>query len=160
MIRNLTIVYASSTGHTEFVIDTLMDVLETELKDTRILKQRAELTKPEDLTSADILVLACGSWNTGNVEGQLNPYMFDLLNNRASEIHLAGKPTAAIGLGDDRYYFTARAAEKLTDWIQASQGSILLPPLKIINEPFDQKPKIQVWAKELAVQISKLPLKK
>jgi flavodoxin len=154
------VVYASSTGHTEFVIDELIATLGAELKDSRIVKQRAELTKPEDLMSPDVLVLACGSWNTGNVEGQLNPHMHDLLLTRSPEVTLAGKPVAAIGLGDERYHFTARAAEKLTTWLTAKQGSLLLPTLKVINEPFDQKPKVQAWAKELADKISALPLKK
>lgn len=158
MIRTLSIVYASSTGHTEFVVDTLAAFLEKNA-DLRISRQRAETTKPEDLKKGDILLLACGSWNTGGPEGQMQPHMHDLLTGRAAGVDLSTMPAAAIGLGDDRYFYTARAADKLGDWLKTRNANLLLPPLKIINEPFDQKTKIELWAKELAAAIAKIPAK-
>ncbi len=157
MTRALTIIYTTSSGHTEFVIDSVIDLLTKERKELRITKQRAELTKPEDLTKGDLLLLACGTWNTGNVEGQLQPYMHDLLMNKAAAIELKGMPAAAIGLGDERYHFTAKAAERLNDFLQSHGANVLLPALKIINEPFDQQKKIDAWAKEFSLAISKLP---
>lgn len=159
MTRSISVIYATSTGNTEFVVDVLIESLAKLVKDARIVKQRAELTKAEDLTAADVLVLAAGSWNTANVEGQLQPHMYELLNVRAAATILEGKPAAAIGLGDTRYHFLARAAEKLTDWLKGARATILLPALTIINEPFDQSPKIEAWAGELAEKIAKLPLK-
>ncbi|MSR67350.1 hypothetical protein EXS65_00785 [Candidatus Peribacteria bacterium] len=155
--RTLTLIYATSTGHTEFVVDTLQAALGKILPDLRIIKQRAEVSTSEDLEKSDILLLACGSWNTGNVEGQLQPHMHELLTVRAAEAELKGKPAAAIGLGDDRYYFTARAAEKLTEYLIERQATLLLPTLIIINDPFDQTAKIEAWAKEFATAVSKLP---
>ena len=159
MNRSVTLLYSTSTGHTEFVIDAVIGALGKEMKDLRIIKQRAEVSKPEDLKKADLLLLACGSWNTGNIEGQLQPYMEDLLHVRSSDIDLKGKPSAAIGLGDDRYHFTARAAEKLTDYLTSHGATLLLPTLKIINEPFDQTKKIELWTKEFIAAIDKLPTK-
>ncbi len=157
MNRSLTIIYSTSTGHTEFVIDALIEHVRVKKKDLHIVKQRAEVTKPEDLTKADILLLACGSWNTGNVEGQLQPYMYDLVNGRGQEADLKDKPAAAIGLGDERYHYTARAAEKLTEFLTQKQAKILLPTLKVVNDPFDQATKVLAWADELLKQIDKLP---
>ncbi len=157
MTRTLTLLYSTSTGHTEFVVDTLCGALASIIPDLRIVRQRAEMSTPEDLQKSDILLLACGSWNTNNVEGQLQPHMYDLLTGRAADLDLKGMPAAAIGLGDDRYHFTARAAEKLTEYLTNHHAKILLPTLKIINEPFDQTAKIEAWAKELASAISKLP---
>ena len=156
MNQTLHIVYTTSTGHTEFVIDTLITCLQEASSNLHIVKQRAETTEPEDLKKNDMLLLACGSWNTGNIEGQVQPHMYTLLE-KAKEINLQGLPAAAIGLGDDRYYFTARAAEKLTDFLASHHATLLLPALKIINEPFDQKKKIEAWASELATVIAKLP---
>ncbi len=156
MNRALTIVYASTSGHTEFVVDVLMNALNEE-QQLRIVKQRAETTQPEDMLKADVLLLASSTWNTGNVEGQLNPYMHELLMDRAATLDLAGKPVAAIGLGDERYYFTAKAADRLTDYVRMHQGRLLLPTLKIVNEPYGQEEKVLAWAKELASSISKLP---
>ena len=159
MNRSLSILFTTSSGHTEFVVDTLIDTLQKQSKDLHITKQRAELTKPEDLKKSDILLLACGTWNTGNVEGQLQPYMHDLLMNLCKDIDLTGIAAAAIGLGDERYHFTAKAADRLTDFLKTHNAKMLLPTLKIINEPFDQKKKIDVWAKEFATAIAKLPAK-
>lgn len=156
-MRSLSVIYSTASGHTEFVVDTLVHALGAAHKDLRISKQRAELSKPEDLSKADILVLACGSWNTGNIEGQLSPYMFDLLINRAADVDLQKMPAAAIGLGDERYFYTARAAEKLTEFLTDHHATILLPTLKIINEPFDQVSKIEAWCKELSTKINALP---
>lgn len=157
MTRSLYIVYTTSTGHTEFVIDTLIVALEKGTKDTRIVKQRAERTKPEDLQTADILLMACGSWNTGNVEGQLQPYMHQFVHVTAADVDLTGKPAAAIGLGDERYHYTAKAAEHLTDFLKSHGATLILPALKVINEPYDQEEKINLWATELLKAMDKLP---
>lgn len=157
MTRTLTLIYSTSTGHTEFVVDTLCAALSKLLPDLRILRQRAEMSTESDLRKSDILLLACGSWNTNNVEGQLQPHMHELLTIRAADAVLTDIPAAAIGLGDERYFFTARAAEKLTEYLTAHRATLLLPTLKIVNDPFDQTAKIEVWAKELANAISKLP---
>lgn len=153
MTRTLTIIYATSTGHTEFVIDTVVAALK-DVKDLRVVKQRAETTKPEDLTKNDLLLLACGSWNTGGPEGQMNPWMNDLLMNRASAVDLKGIHAAAIGLGDERYHFTARAADLLTTFLQDHHATLVLPALKIINDPFDQAEKVHAWVQEFTKKLN------
>lgn len=157
MVRTLTVVYTSASGHTEFVVDTIIGVLATELPDLRIVKQRAESTEQADLEKADILLLACGTWNTLGTEGQLSPYMYDLLVVRAPKAKLAGRAAAAVGLGDERYFFTAKAAVHLSEYLKATQATVLLPTLKILNEPFDQTKKITTWGKEFARTIDALP---
>ncbi len=153
MTRTLTIIYATSTGHTEFVVNTVGALLGN-VKDLRITKQRAETTTPEDLTKGDMLLLACGSWNTGGPEGQMNPWMHDLLRGRAASVDLKNVRAAAIGLGDDRYHFTARAADLLSEYLQSRSAALLLPTLKIINDPYDQTAKIDAWTHEFIGKIS------
>lgn len=157
MNHSISVIYSTATGHTEFVIDVLIKELAKELPTSRIIKQRAEVTQPSDLKKSDVLILACGSWNTGNVEGQLSPYMHDLLTVRAVSEDLKGIFAAAIGLGDERYFYTARSAEKLTDYLKDHGASLLIPTLKIINDPFDQEKKIATWTQELAKKINALP---
>jgi len=157
MIRTLTIIYTTGTGHTEFVIDAVIATLAISCPTVRVTKQRAEISKPEDMHKSDALLLACGSWNTNNAEGMLSPYMHDLLVVRAAKEDLNGMPTAVIGLGDDRYFFTAKAADRMIDYCATHNGKLLLPALKIINEPFEQTAKIQAWTEEFATKISILP---
>lgn len=157
MQKTLSVIYASTSGHTEYVVDTLIAALEAKNKDIRIVKQRAERTTAEDLLKSDVTLLACGSWNTNNVEGQLSPYMFELLMKTAAALDLKGQPCAAIGLGDERYFFTAKAAEHLANYLKNHNGKVLLPTLKIVNEPYGQEDKVRTWANELFTQIDKLP---
>ncbi len=158
MIRTLTIIYTTGTGHTEFVVDTVIASLLESCPTLRVTKQRAETSKPEDMKKSDALLLACGSWNTNNAEGMLSPYMHDLLVVRAAKEDLQGMPTAVIGLGDERYFFTAKAADRMADFCATHNAKLLLPPLKIINDPYDQAPKIQAWTKEFVTKISALPI--
>ncbi len=159
MNRTLTIVYASTSGHTEYAIDVLIGMLAEKEQSLRVIKQRAEVTKPEDMQNADVLLLASSTWNTGNVEGQLNPYMHELLMTRAAKAELNGKPVAAIGLGDERYFFTAKAADRLTDYLKNRGTLQLVPTLKVINEPYGQEEKIKLWGMELLKKIQSLPMK-
>ena len=46
----------------------------------------AEKTQPQDLLSGDILLLASATWNTGGIEGQLNPHMSVLLHDKAKTL--------------------------------------------------------------------------
>jgi flavodoxin len=139
------IIYASTSGHTEFVVDTVIKALGSSVT---IEKQRAEVAKPEDFLKGDILVLASSTWNTGSSEGQLNPHMYDLLLNRAAGVDLKKKKVAVIGLGDHRYHFLCRAADHIEQFVKSHGGTLISPTLRIINEPYDQEKTIQDWAKK------------
>ncbi len=121
-------------------------------------RMRAEQSKPEDLLKADVLLLASSTWNTGGVEGQLNPHMHAFLRERAKDADLANKPCAVIGLGDNRYFYTARAADLLNEFVSTHNGKLLLPPLMIVNEPYDQIEKIDHWTDEFLSHVEKLPV--
>lgn len=147
VVPSLHIIYASTSGHTEYVVDTLIAELKKKKPALAVEKQRAELAKPEDLLRGDVLLLATSSWNTGSVEGQLNPHMHALLRDRAAGVDLGGKRVAVIGLGDHRYYYTARAADLMVDFIRTHGGVLLEPVLRIINEPYGQEKAVQSFAK-------------
>lgn len=144
-MSSLHIIYASTSGHTEFVVDTLIAFLQSKNASLQIEKQRAELAKPEDLLRGDILILAASSWNTGGPEGQLNPHMFALLMDRAAASDLGGKKVGLIGLGDDRYHFLVGAMDYLQEYVQTHNGRIVEPVLRIINEPYGQEKKVEAW---------------
>jgi flavodoxin I len=148
--RVLHIVFASTSGHAEYVMDALIDSLKRTTPGWEIEETRAEKTQPQDLLSGDILLLASATWNTGGIEGQLNPHMWELLNDKAKTLDLAGKPCACIGLGDNRYFYTARAADHLQHYVKAHHGRLIVPTLKIINEPYGQEEAVRVWGKQLA----------
>lgn len=152
-VPSLRIIFASTSGHTEFVIDTLIERILECAKDIAVHKQRSEEAAGEDLTKDDVLLLASGTWNTGSVEGQLNPHMHELLLKKTTNVDLKKTPCAVIALGDDRYFYTARANEHLSRFIIDHGGRQLLPALTIINEPYGQEDRIRHFADELVKKI-------
>ncbi len=149
----LQIIYASTSGHTEYVVGVLKDALKNDKK-LQIADCKAEAAKPEDLLQSDVLLLASGSWNTGGIEGQMNPHMHDLLQGRVKDIDLAGKPVAIIALGDDRYFYTCRAGEHMRRFILDHGGKLLGDALLIVNEPYGQEERVRKWAATLSKSLA------
>ncbi len=56
--RVLHIVFASTSGHTEYVVDALIDSLKSIAPGWEIEETMAEKTQPQDLLSGDVLLLA------------------------------------------------------------------------------------------------------
>lgn len=144
-MSSIHIIYASTSGHTEYVIDQVI----ASLSGVDIQKQRAEQAQSEDLLKGDILLLASGSWNTGGEEGQLNPHMYYLLKKRAADIDLGGKKVLLIGLGDERYRYLVGAMTHLEEFVKTHNGVIIEPVLKIVNEPYGQEPKVVQWIESI-----------
>ena len=147
--RVLHIVFASTSGHTEYVVDALIASLKSTIPGWEIEATMAEKTQPQDLLRGDVLLLASSTWNTGSIEGQLNPHMWVLLQDKAKTLDLAGKPCACIGLGDHRYFYTARAADHLQDYVRAHHGRLIVRTLRITDEPYGQEEAVRVWGKQL-----------
>jgi flavodoxin I len=147
--RSLHIVFASTSGHTEYVVGALIESLKIITPGWVMEETVAEKTQPQDLLRGDVLLLASATWNTGGIEGQLNPHMWALLHDNAKTLDLAGKPCACIGLGDHRYFYTARAADHLQHYVEVHRGRLIVPTLKIIDEPYGQEEAVRVWGKQL-----------
>jgi flavodoxin I len=147
--RVLHIVFASTSGHTEYVVDALIESLKSIVPGWEIEETIAEKALPQDLLSGDVLLLASATWNTEGIEGQMNPHMWVLLQDKAKTLDLVGKPCACIGLGDHRYFYTARAADHLERYVEAHQGRLIVPTLKIIDEPYGQEEAVRDWGKQL-----------
>ena len=79
----------------------------------------------------------------------MNPHMWVLLHDKAKSVDLTGKPCACIGLGDHRYFYTARAADHLQHYVKAHHGRLIVPTLKIIDEPYGQEEAVRVWGNQL-----------
>ena len=152
--QSLYIIFATTSGHTEFVVDTL--TRSVELSDREIETTLAERASQQDMLGGAFLLLASSTWNTGGVEGQLNPHMSVLLQSKAKNLDLAAKPSACIGLGDHRYYYTARAADLLQAYIESHHGRLLLPALRIVDEPYGQEQAILNWGKQLSDVLRRL----
>lgn len=146
-MSSLHVLYASTSGHTEYVVETVSQYLSE--KGVEVTTQRAEKATEEDFKKGDFLLLASSSWNTGSIEGQLNPHMYDLLLKKVKGIDLGGRKVCLIGLGDERYRYTCKAADHLEEFIKTHGGEHVGSTLRIINEPYHQDEVIRKWADEL-----------
>jgi len=153
-VPKIFLIYASTSGHTEYVTDLLMQFLQ-EMGDAVVERKRAELCTPEDLVKGDVLLLASGTWNTGSVEGQLNPYMHRLLKEQAAKADLKGKKVACIALGDERYKYTAQARVHLEEYVKTHNGVLLMESLRIVNEPYGQEKAVRDWGREFLSHLSR-----
>lgn len=140
---------ASTSGHTDYVIDTLVHFLAENAPHISIERQKVETAKPDDLMRGDIVILGSGTWNFGGAEGQLNEHMHRFLFDAAKGIDLTGKRFGFISLGDDRYYFTTRCTEKFMHFLKSSHGTNALIPLIIVNEPYGQEERIAKWGEKI-----------
>lgn len=148
-LSSINILYASTSGNTEYVVDTLTDLLKKSAPTVDVERQLVESAKPEDLLRGDLVILASGTWNFGGVEGQLNERMHRYLFERARGIDLTGKQIAFISLGDDRYYYTTRCTEKFMRFLKESHAKMALIPLIIVNEPYGQEERVMRWGEKL-----------
>lgn len=150
-VQKLLIVYSSTSGHTEYVLDVLLRFLKSRNAPLEIRERHVETIEPKDLLECDILLLASSTWNS--TEGLLPPD-FAVLVRAARSLDLQGKPTCVIGLGDDRYRNTCKAAAHLMQFAREHNGKNLLPPLPIVNEPYDQNDKVEKWGEKLLAKLS------
>tara|TARA_Y100000310_G_C20577776_1_gene761336 strand:+ start:40 stop:540 length:501 start_codon:yes stop_codon:yes gene_type:complete len=152
VISSLHIIYASTSGHTEHVVGVLAAFLKE--KGVEVEVQRAEHASGEDLLRGDVLLLASATWNLDALEGHLNTHMHALLNKRAKDTDLDGKPVALISLGDDRYFYTCRATEHFMQYFMKHDGKPCCPPLLVVNEPYGQEEKVEKWGEKLFESLS------
>ena len=149
-VQRLLIVYSSTSGHTEYVLEVLLKYLKEKQAPLDMRMKHVETLKPAELLDCDILLLASSTWNS--TEGLLPPD-FAAFVREAREIDLKGKPTCVIGLGDDRYFNTCKAAALLMQFAREHKGKNLVPPLPIVNEPYDQDDKVIKCADKLIAKI-------
>jgi len=146
-VKTFQIIYASTSGHTEHVIGCIAEALNGHVN---VTVTRIERATPETLLAGDALLLASGTWNTGGVEGQLNPYMHAFLKGVAKDVALKGRNVAIVALGDERYRYTANAGNHLEEYTTSHGGALLGERLVIVNEPYGQEEKIRAWAEKIS----------
>lgn len=139
------IIYASTSGNVEHVVETLSAFFKKHAPDISLEVQRAETANGDDLHRGDLIILGSGTWNTGGIEGQLNMHMHALIHERAKDVDLQKKPITFISLGDERYYFRTRCTEHFLRFQREHNGTLFVSPFILVNEPYGQEEKIEKW---------------
>jgi len=140
------LVYASTSGNVEKVVETVAEVLQAQGFQTEL--HRAEKTSIELITQGQSFVLATSTWE----HGRLNPF-YEKLAEAMTQNRMDGKRAAFIGLGDRRYepVLFAEGMEKVRQiWLNQG-GQELGGRLRIQGEPYDKlETAVKPWAVNLA----------
>lgn len=108
-------------------------------------------TKPDDLSSAELVVLASPSWDYSGQEGMPHDDFMTMIE-KFGEAKFNDQAFAILGLGDSNYNKFCGAVDQLSKWIDGVGGKLVGQPLKI-DQYFMNEQKanetIQNWATTL-----------
>jgi len=90
-MTDIRLFYGSTTGHTEHVAD----LIKQELGDNLTSVIDISKASPEDLESADMLILGTPTWNDGELQDDWQTFF-----SKMDHLDLSGKKVALFGLGD------------------------------------------------------------
>ena len=94
-MRNIGLIYGSDTGHTEDVVNRLVDLLGEDNIDVKEVSS----TSAEDISSYDKLILATSTWGAGDLQSDWEDFAATL-----DGVDFNGKTVALLGLGDQDEY--------------------------------------------------------
>lgn len=143
-MRSILIIYGSTGGNTEMVVENVAEILKKKFK---VEIQRAEEASPNSIFKYDVCILASPTYGHGLLEDYMAKFV-----RKLKELDLKGKPCAVIGLGDPKYeaQYHIESAPILEDVLTKVNGKILLPALKISRTPvMHLKGLIPFWTDKL-----------
>lgn len=139
------LVYASTSGNVEIVVETVAEQLQHDGFKTEL--HRAEKSTLDVFTQNQFFVIATSTWE----HGRLNPF-FEPLMKEMKSAYFQGKQAAFIGLGDRRYepvLFTEGMEKLRKVWLNQG-GQELGERLKIQGEPYAQLEQVvKPWVSQL-----------
>lgn len=127
------IIYASTSGNTEFVMDKVAEIWRGMGKE--VFLHRSEMTDVSVINDNQRFLLATSTWDHGTI----NPF-FDKLLAQMKETDFTGKKSAFIGLGDRRYekHDFCTGMSLLKEVWEKNNGTAIGVGLTIGREPFDE----------------------
>ena len=152
-MSSIQIIYGTTGGNTELVCRTVAEFLREAGQEVSL--KRAEMAVPEDLTSHDLLILACPTYGHGELEPH---YLY--FHKKIQKVDLAGQNCTVIALGDAKYDEDHRLESSgiLLRYITTHGGKLLCPPLAINKSPIPVlQTQVKDWTDQLIQKLSPLP---
>jgi len=149
-MSSIQIIYGTTGGNTELVCRTVAEFLQE--KNHEVSLQRAETSSSEDLTSHDLLILACPTYGHGELEPH---YLY--FHKQIQAVDLAGQSCTVIALGDHKYDDDHRLESSgiLLRYITTHGGKLLCPPLAINKSPIPVlNTQVKDWTDQLIQKIT------
>ena len=144
------IIYGSNGGNTQMVCKFVASFLEDH--GHTVVMTRGEHCPVEPLTGSDLLILACGTYEHGELEDHFRYSFWP----RIQKIDLAGQKAAVIGLGDSKYDtdYNIESGRILAKYVETHNGVLIHENLMINRCPLSQlETKVQDWVSDLNKKI-------
>lgn len=145
-MAQIQIVFGSNGGNTKLVCEHLGNLLREGGHTARI--NRCEHFPPENLTGHDLLILACSTYEHGELEDHFRYSFWP----RIQAVDLAGQKCAVVGLGDSKYDtdYNIESGRILQKYVEEHGGELVCENLMIDKDPLPQlEGKVETWAHNL-----------
>ncbi|MCO4851035.1 flavodoxin [Bacillus vallismortis] len=129
------LVYATMSGNTE----AMADLIEKGLQEAEAEADRFEVMDIDDaqlFNDYDHIMMGTYTWGDGDLPDEFLDLAEDM-----DEIDFSGKTCAVFGSGDTAYEFFCGAVDTLEAKIKERGGEIVLPSVKIENNPEGEEEK-------------------
>ncbi len=149
-MAQIQIVYGSNSGNTQMVCKYVASFLKEH--GHQVEMARGEHFPEDKLTGHDLLILACGTYEHGELEDHFRYHFWP----RIQKLDLAGQKSAVIGLGDSKYDtdYNIESGRILAAYIESHNGALIHENLMINKCPLAQlETKVQDWTNELNKKI-------
>ncbi|MGQ4252747.1 flavodoxin [Bacillus subtilis] len=128
-MAKILLIYATMSGNTE----AMADLIEKGLQEALAEVDRFEAMDIDDaqlFTDYDHVIMGTYTWGDGDLPDEFLDLAEDM-----DEIDFSGKTCAVFGSGDTAYEFFCGAVDTLEAKIKERGGDIVLPSVKIENNP-------------------------
>lgn len=131
---DICLIYASTSGNVEIVMETIADVLQAH-KGISVELLRAENTPITVIEKNSDFIFGTSTWE----HGALNPF-FSRLYKELQSVDCTGKEAAFVGLGDVRYepILFCEGMKKLERLWEKQGGTVIGNHLTINGEPYSK----------------------
>lgn len=148
---NVLLLYATNSGSTQAASDIVKNEL-TAAGQTVSVKNPTETTFDE-ISKADLIILASPSWDYAGKEGQPHEDFNALLKEFEGKT-LDGKPFAILGLGDTNYTHYCGAVDVFEEYVKRLNAKLAIPSLRIDRYYQNQESLslIQAWLKTVNLE--------
>ncbi len=143
-MKEVLIVYGSTTGNTEFVASHIEKKLSGE--GFSVTNESADSVSANGLCDRyELILFGCSTWGDDEIELQDDFIpLFDEFDN----INANGKKTAVFGCGDSSYTYFCGAVDAIEQKLSA-MGADVIDTLKIDGEPQSEKDSIDTFVQNV-----------
>jgi flavodoxin len=152
-MAHIQIVYGSNGGNTQLVCEYIAE--ELNVLGHNVKNDRCEHFPEKELTTSDLLILACPTYEHGSLE----PNFLKNFWPRIQDTDLKQQACVVVGLGDIKYDidYHIESARILQTYVETHNGRLINPSLMVSGKPLPLLDKlVKGWCTRLHAKIEAL----